>query len=185
MADAAATLALPGRVCRCRGRWQPGGWPFRCLHLLVVVELAWGTGPAGGTSPWLGRSDGGFADASVAFPGVVWPTLRGLDIIDNIPSLENSSSSSERITSGPFASATAFAVARQGGFFRRLAPSRFEETQGNFPLAVFGRFTSAGPPPTARLPPDCHPPSHLRCSPRPFSGWGQTSELSWGPFSFT
>jgi hypothetical protein len=33
--------------------------------------------------------NGGFADDSAAFPGVVWPTLRGLDIINNIPSSEN------------------------------------------------------------------------------------------------
>jgi hypothetical protein len=107
--------------------------------------------PAAPSCGWV-VPDGGFADASVAFPGVVWPTLRGLDVIDNIPSSENSSLSSKGITSGPFASAAAFAVARRGGFVRHLAPSRFEETQGNFPPAVFGRFASAGPPPTARLP---------------------------------
>jgi hypothetical protein len=60
--------------------------------------------------------DGWFADASTAFPGVVWPTLRGLDIINNIPSSENSSLLSKGITSRPFAPAAAFAVARRGGF---------------------------------------------------------------------
>ncbi len=52
--------------------------------------------------------------------------------------------------------------------------------RGIFPWPSLGVL-----PPLDRLPPpDCHLPSHLRCSPRPFSGWGQTSELSWGQFFF-
>jgi hypothetical protein len=93
-----------------------------------------------------------FADASAAFPGEVWLTLCGLGVTDDIPSSENLSSSSEGITSGPFAPAAAFAVARRGGFVQRLAPSRFEETRGNFPPAVFGCLASAGPPPPTELP---------------------------------
>jgi hypothetical protein len=107
--------------------------------------------PAAPPNGWV-VSDGGFADASAAFPGVVWPTLRGLDVINDIPSSENSSSSSKGITSGPFAFAAAFAVVRRGGFVRCHAPSRFQETWGNFPPANFGRFASAGPPSTAGLP---------------------------------
>jgi hypothetical protein len=96
--------------------------------------------------------DGWFADASAAFPGVECPTLSGLDVIDNIPSLENSYSLSKGITSGPFAPAAASTVARGGGFVRRLAPLRIEENRGNFPEAVFGRFAAAGPPSAAKLP---------------------------------
>jgi hypothetical protein len=62
------------------------------------------------------------------------------------------SPSSKGITSGPFAPAAAFAVARWGWFIQRLAPSRFEETQGTLPPAVFWRFAAAGPPPAAGLP---------------------------------
>jgi hypothetical protein len=79
------------------------------------VDLGGRVPPAAPPRGWV-VPDGGFADASAAFPGVVWPTLRGLDVIDDIPSLEKLSSSSEGITSGPFASAAAFAVARRGGF---------------------------------------------------------------------
>jgi hypothetical protein len=139
------------------------------------VDLGGRVPPAAPPRGWV-VPDGGFADASAAFPGMVWPTLRGLDVINNIPSLENLSSSSEGITSGPVASAAAFAVARRGRFFQRLTPSRFKETRGNFPPVL--------PPLDCLPPPDCHPPSHLRCSPCPFSGWGRTSELSWGPFFF-
>jgi hypothetical protein len=115
------------------------------------VDLGGRVLPAAPPRGWV-VPDGRFADASAAFPGMVWPTLRGLDVIDDIPSSENSSSSFEGITSGPFASAAAFTIAQRGRFVQRLAPSRFEETQGNFPPAVFGHFASAGPPPTAGLP---------------------------------
>jgi hypothetical protein len=84
--------------------------------------------------------------------GVVLPTLRGFAILVDVASSTGLSSLSDGITSGPFASAAAFAVARRGGFARRLTPSRFEETRGIFPSAVFWRFPAAGPPSTAGLP---------------------------------
>jgi hypothetical protein len=111
---------------------------------------------------------------------VVWPALRGLDVVDYVPSSENSSSSSEGITSGPFAPAAAFAVARRGGFVQCLAPSRFKETRGTLTPAVFWRFAAAGPPSAAGLPSAIAP----AVLPTPFSRWGQTLELLWGPFWF-
>ncbi len=111
------------------------------------VDLGGRVPPAAPPRGWV-VPDGGFVDASAAFPGVVWLTLRGLDVINNIPSSENLSLSFEGITSGPFASAAAFAVARRGGFVRRLAPSRFEEIGGIFPWPSLGVL-----PPPDRLPP--------------------------------
>jgi hypothetical protein len=98
------------------------------------------------TAKSLASAEGASTKSLAAFPGMVWPTLRGLDIIDDIPSSENSLLPSKGITSRLFAPAAAFAVARRGGFVRRLAPSRFEETQGNLPPAVFWRFAAAGLP---------------------------------------
>ena len=77
------------------------------------------------------------------------------------------SSSSDGITSGPFASAAAFAVIRRRGYMHHRHSRSLEGV--------------LLPPPARNPPPDCNP-SHLRCSPRPFPGWGRTSELSWGPF---
>jgi hypothetical protein len=68
------------------------------------------------TAKSLALAEGTLTKSLAAFPGVVWLILRGLDVIDNIPSLENLSSSSEGITSGPFAPAAAFAIVRRGGF---------------------------------------------------------------------
>jgi hypothetical protein len=92
------------------------------------------------TAKSLALAEGASTKSLVAFPGVVWPTLRGLDVIDDIPSSENLSLLSKGTTSGPFAPAAAFANARRGGFVQHLAPSRFEETRGNLPPAVFWRF---------------------------------------------
>jgi hypothetical protein len=80
------------------------------------------------TAKSLALAEGASTKSLAAFPGVVWPTLRGLDVINDVPSLENLSSLSKGITSGPFAPAVAIAVARQGGFVPRLTPSRFKET---------------------------------------------------------
>jgi hypothetical protein len=104
------------------------------------------------TAKSLALAEGASTKSLAAFLGVVWLTLRGLDVIDDIPSSENLSLSSKGITSGPFAPAAAFAVVRQGGFVQRLAPSRFKETQGNLPPAVFWHFSAAGPPSAAGLP---------------------------------
>ncbi len=100
----------------------------------------------------------------VAFPGAILPAdevlstsvvrspLRGYVGIIDVALSPRLSSSSDGNTSGPFASAAAFAVARQGGFARCLTPSRFKETRGVSPTAVLWRFAAASPPSTARLP---------------------------------
>ncbi len=109
---------------------------------------------------------------------MVWPPLHSLKVVDNVPSSENSLLLSKGITSGPFAPAAAFASARRGGFVRRLAPLRFDKTQGTLPPAIFWHFAAAGPPFAAGLPSAIAP----AVLPTLFSGWGQTLELSWGPF---
>jgi hypothetical protein len=118
--------------------------------LLSIVRGAGVGAPL--TAKFLTSAEGASTKSLAAFPGVVWPTLRGLDVINNVPSLENSLLLSKGITSGSFAPAAAFAVARRGGFVRRLAPSRFKETQGTLPPAVFWHFATAGPPSAAKLP---------------------------------
>jgi hypothetical protein len=104
------------------------------------------------TAKSLTLAEGALTKSLAAFPGMVWPTLHGLDVIDDVPSSENSSTLSKGITARPFAPAAAFAFARWGGFVQRLAPSRFKETQGTLPLAVFWHFAAAGPPSVTELP---------------------------------
>jgi hypothetical protein len=123
--------------------------PTYTLLLSIVKGAGMGT-PL--TAKSLALAEGASTKSLAAFPGMVWLTLHGLNVIDNIPSSENSSSSPKGITSGPFAPAAAFAVARRGGFVRCLALSKFEETRGNLPPAVFGHFANAGPPSPAGLP---------------------------------
>jgi hypothetical protein len=103
-------------------------------------------------------------DAVSTMGGIVGPPLQGFVSIVNIAlscSLSSSSddasscsslSSSDEIPSGPFAPVAAFAVARRGGFGRRLAPSRFKDPRGIFPPAVFWRFAAAGPLSATGLP---------------------------------
>ncbi len=117
--------------------------------------------------------------AVVLSPFIALTTLRGFDVNVNNASSMGSSLSSDGITSGPFASAAAFAavrrprlasavafaVARRGGFARRLTPSKFYETQRIFPSAVFWRFAGADLPSTTglpSLPPDVLPTPVLR-----------------------
>ncbi len=118
-------------------------------------------------------------DAVSTTGGVVRPPLRGfVGIVDvasscSLSSLSDdasscsSSSLSDEIPSGPFAPGAAFAVARRGGFPRRLAPSRFEDPRGIFPLAVFWHFAAAGPLSAAGMP--SFAPAML---PTPVRGWG-------------
>jgi hypothetical protein len=75
-------------------------------------------------------------------PVITLTTLQGFDVDVENASLMGSSSSSDGIDSGPFASAAAFAtvrrprlasavafaVARRVGFARRLTPSKIDET---------------------------------------------------------
>jgi hypothetical protein len=72
--------------------------------------------------------------------GVIRPPLRGFVGILNIALSPRSSLSSEGITSGPFLSTAVFAIARRRDFAQRLAPSRFEDTQGIFPPGRFLAF---------------------------------------------
>jgi hypothetical protein len=84
--------------------------------------------------------------------GVIRPPLRGFVGIVNVASSPCSSSSLDGITSGPFLSTAAFAVARRRDFARCLAPSRFEDTQGISPPAIFWRFAATGPLSATGLP---------------------------------
>jgi hypothetical protein len=84
--------------------------------------------------------------AVVLLKGIVLPTLQGFTVIVGVASLMGSLSSAAGITSGTFASAAAFAVVRHRGFVRLLVTSRFEETQGIIPPAVFWRLAATGPP---------------------------------------
>jgi hypothetical protein len=72
--------------------------------------------------------------------GVVRPPLRGFVGILNVALSPSLSSSSDRITSGPFSYTAASAVTRRKDFARRLAPSRFKDTRGIFPPGCFLAF---------------------------------------------
>jgi hypothetical protein len=58
--------------------------------------------------------------------------------------------------------------------------------QGSRRLQGFSPWPYSGVllPPDYPPPPDYHMLLRLQCSPRPFSGWGRTSELLWRPFCF-
>jgi hypothetical protein len=99
-------------------------------------------------------------------PVIALMTLRGFDVDADNASSMGSSSLSDGIISGPFASAAAFAavrrprlasavafaVARRGGFARRFTPSKFDDTRRIFPSAVFWCFAAADPPSATGLP---------------------------------
>jgi hypothetical protein len=102
---------------------------------------------------WLGAFPGAVLPAYEVLPtGVVRPPLRGFVGLVNVASSPCLSSSSDEITSGPFSSPAAFAVAGRRDLARRLASSRFEDTRGIFPPAVFWHFAATGPLSAAGLP---------------------------------
>jgi hypothetical protein len=102
---------------------------------------------------WLGAFPGAVLPAYEVLPtGIVRPPLRGFVGLVNVASSPCLSSSSDGITSGPFSSPAAFAVAGRRDFMRRLAPSRFEDTRGIFPPTIFWRFAATGPLSAAGLP---------------------------------
>jgi hypothetical protein len=143
------------RARRCCGRraWlQPRVQGCVINVRIVVVHCKGAVVGAPSTAKSLPSSGGASNKFLAAFPGVAFLTLHGIDVIVDIPSSKNLSSSSEGITSGPFAPVAAFAVARRGGFIRRLAPSRFAETQGICPPADFCHFAAPGPASAAGLP---------------------------------
>jgi hypothetical protein len=84
--------------------------------------------------------------------GVVRPPLRGFVGIVDVALSPCLSSLSDGIPSGPFLSTAAVAVARQRDFARRLAPSRFEDTRGILPPAIFWHFAATHPLSAAELP---------------------------------
>jgi hypothetical protein len=109
--------------------------------------------------------------------GVVQPPLRGFVGILDVASSPRSSSSSDGITSGLFSSTAAFAVAGRRDFARHLSPSRFEDTRGIFPPAVFWRFSATGPLSAAGLP--YFAPAVL---PTPVLRVGLIFRATWEPF---
>ncbi len=66
------------------------------------------------------------------------------------------------------------------GLYNALPRRGSRRLEGLYPPAVFWRFAAAGPPSAAGLPSAIAP----AVLPTPFSGWGRTLELSWGPFRF-
>ncbi len=102
---------------------------------------------------WLGAFPGAVLPAYEVLPtGVVRPPLRGFVGLVDVALSPCSSSLSDEITSGPFSSPAAFAVAGRRDLARRLAPSRFKDTWGIFPPAVFWHFAATGPLSATGLP---------------------------------
>jgi hypothetical protein len=140
MAVATLTSSLSSSIVRCIAVGIPA---------LTTARVSLDAAPRRG----LAAFPGAVLPADKVLPtGIVRPPLRGFVGIVDVASSPRLSLSSDGITSGPFLSTAAFAVAGRRDFARRLAPSRFEDTQGIFPPAVFWRFATTGPLSAAGLP---------------------------------